>query len=107
MYDIKSASTIHVLYKLLEQSNFNSNTINVTTKMRADICNALKITSVTFTKCIKQLKEANVLSGEKGTYIIDEAIFWKGDYNTRQKLLNSRAQLSIQPDGSFEVKPNE
>lgn len=107
MYNIKSVSTIHVLYKLLEVSEFNTNAVNVTTKVRADICEFLGISNVTFSKCIKQLVEAKILSGEKGTYIIDESVFWKGDYKTRQKLLASKATVIVKPDGSFDLKAED
>lgn len=103
MYDIKSVSTIHVLYKLLELANFNENKVNITTSIRKDICNSLKISNVTFSKCIKQLTDLHVLTGTKGTYIIDEGCFWKGDYRTRQQLMKSNTKITIEPTGEFDV----
>lgn len=46
--------------------------------------------------------EVFIPAGERGCYKIDPLIHWKGDYKTREKLLNSGCTLTITPSLEFE-----
>jgi predicted transcriptional regulator len=71
MYNLKSITTIKVLYKLLEASNFNK----ISTTRRQTICKELGISDTSFSKALRSLIELNIFSGEKGTYAINAEIF--------------------------------
>lgn len=107
MYNLKSLTTIKVLYKLLEVSNFNKGTVDITTTRRQAICNDLNISDTSFSKSLRSLIELNILNGEKGTYAINAEIFWKGDYKTREALLNSGCKITIEPNDEFKIEEQE
>jgi hypothetical protein len=48
------------------------------------------------------LTEAGIISGSRGTYKINPKLHWRGDYKTREKLLNSGCTLTITPSVEFE-----
>lgn len=75
MYNLKSITTIKVLYKLLEASNFNKGTVDISTTRRQTICKELDISDTSFSKALRSLIELNIFSGEKGTYAINAEIF--------------------------------
>lgn len=97
MYDLKSITTIKLLYKILEMSRFNENKVDITTSRRKAICSELAISDTMFSKSLTQLVSLGILSGSQGTFSINEEIFWKGDYRTRERLLNSRCSMTITP----------
>lgn len=104
MYNLKSITTIKVLYKLLEASNFNKGTVDISTTRRQTICKELGISDTSFSKALRSLIELNIFSGEKGTYAINVEIFWKGDYKTREALLNSGCKITIEPNDEFKIE---
>lgn len=107
IYGLNSITTIKVLYKLLERSNFNSNKVDISTKLRKNICEQLDITPPTLSKSIKQLLDLKVLYEDDDAYRIDEKLFWKGDYKTREQLLKANCTITITPDYDFENNPEE
>ena len=89
IYGLKSLVTIKVLYKLLEGANYNKNTVDISSAKRAEIIKDLDISSVSFSNAIKQLVDLKILTGQKGSYKIDEAFFWKGDRSLESKIKNN------------------
>ena len=63
MYNLKSITTIKVLYKLLEASNFNKGTVDISTTRRQTICKELGISDTSFSKALRSLIELNIFSG--------------------------------------------
>lgn len=98
IYGLKSITTIKILYKLLERAEFNTNKVEISSKKRSEIIKELEITDSSFTKCLNQLIDLNILQGSKGSYTIDENFFWKGDRKTRDTLMNARLKMTIEPD---------
>lgn len=37
-------------------------------------------------------------------YAINAEIFWKGDYKTREALLNSGCKITIEPNDEFKIE---
>lgn len=110
IYGLKSLVTIKVLYKLLEGANYNKNTVDISSAKRAEIIKDLDISSVSFSNAIKQLVDLKILTGQKGSYKIDEAFFWKGDRKTREDLSKAKLKITMEPvfcDTGFEIKDEE
>lgn len=61
MYNLKSITTIKVLYKLLEASNFNKGTVDISTTRRQTICKELGISDASFSKALRSLIELNIM----------------------------------------------
>ncbi len=76
---------------------------SITTR-RQTICKELGISDTSFSKALRSLIELNIFSGEKGTYAINAEIFWKGDYKTREALLNSGCKITIEPNDEFKIE---
>ena len=81
VYKLNSMVTYKLIYKLLEKVNYNSNIINISSKMRKQICKELNISNSSYITGIKQLIELELISGDKGQYSINKEMFWKGDFN--------------------------
>ena len=62
------------------------------------------ISDTSFSKALRSLIKLNIFSGEKGTYTINAEIFWKGDYKTREALLNSGCKITIEPNDEFKIE---
>jgi len=67
--------TYKLIYKLLEKVNYNSNIINISSKMRKQICKELNISNSSYITGIKQLIELELISGDKGQYSINKEMF--------------------------------
>lgn len=100
IYGLKSVTTIKILYKLLEKSNYNTNKVDISAKLRKTICEQLDITQVSFSKSLKQLLDLKILKDCEDAYEIDPAFFWKGDHKTRDQLMKSSIKVTIEPDES-------
>lgn len=100
LFNLKSDSAKNVLCWLCSNAEFNTGKIMLTTNMRRKLCDDLIISPNTLTNNLKKLKDLNLISGEKGDFIINPKIFWKGDMQTREKLLKeSKIQIIFNIDG--------
>jgi ssDNA-specific exonuclease RecJ len=79
LYKLKSNATKDLILYLNTISN--NQIITICTKTRNEICNTLNITHSTLSKCFKTLKELNVIKGNKGKYMINPEMFYKGSIN--------------------------
>lgn len=89
IFEIKSITTIKVLYKLLSYAEFNTGSLDITTGKREQIMEELEISNSAITKAINELVKKDVLrpcvlinrdTGEiiktlKGQYIINPTMF--------------------------------
>lgn len=90
-YQLKGDSTKHILVKFCELAEYNTGKINISTTLRETICDALQIAQSSFTRSIKQLKDLKLISGDRGEYLLNPAIHWKGDLKTRKELMKNSA----------------
>lgn len=88
MYQVKSLSTLKILYKLLEQTEFNTGNLDITMGTRTAIETELELCKSQFTRSITELVEKHVLiprtildkkTGEikplKGCYLVNPEMF--------------------------------
>lgn len=107
IYQIKSVNAIKVLHKLIEKSSFNTGEVTLCTQDRVEICRELNMLDSVLSRTLKQLIDIGIISGGKGRYKIDPNIYWKGDYKTREKLINSNCIITITPNEEFNsIPPN-
>lgn len=88
-----------ILTWMCSNAEFNTGKVSLTTGTRLKLCKELEISSNTLTNNLKKLKDSNLIKGEKGDFYINPQIFWKGDLNTRRKLLED-SEIQIK----FEIK---
>jgi len=61
MCQVKSVATLKILYKLLEQAEFNTGNVDIPAGVRTEIETTLDICKSQFTKSITELINKNVL----------------------------------------------
>lgn len=88
-YQLKSNSLKNLLVYLCEHAEFNTGKVALTTAARKQTCEFLGISNNSLTNYLKKLKDANLISGKDGEFMINPQIFWKGDTVTRKKLLDT------------------
>lgn len=89
-YQIKYLKDVMLLFKLCEEAQFNSGEINLSAQSRVDLCSFLNIKPPHLSSAIKRLKELGLIIGEKGSYVINEGVFWRGDREIRDMMLKDR-----------------
>lgn len=87
IYKLKSINDIKLLIKFCEIAEFNTGKVLIPTPERKTLCNDLGIQNSNFSKSIKNLKDKCLLSGERGSYLINPAVFWKGEQKVRSQIL--------------------
>ncbi len=87
IYKLNSANDIKLLIKFCEIAKYNTGVVSISTADRKQMCEDLDIHSSNFSKAIGRLKEKELLTGSKGTYLLNPAIFWKGEQKVRAQVL--------------------
>ena len=98
LYNLTSLTAVKILWKFLERAEYNTETVYVTSQVKKDIIDDLNISTSIYNKAIAILKDSEIISGNKGQYVINPNIHWKGDYKTREKIINSGCKLTITSD---------
>lgn len=94
-YKLKSDNAKNLLVWMCEHAEWNTGEVNLTTADRNKISEIFGICNNTITNNLQALKKLNLISGEKGKFMINPQIFWKGDTKTRGQLLK---------DGEIKIK---
>lgn len=98
LYNLTSLTAVKILWKFLERAEYNTGTVYVTSQVKKNIIDDLNISTSIYNKAIAILKDSEIISGNKGQYVINPNIHWKGDYKTREKIINSGCKLTITSD---------
>ena len=88
LFNLKSDAAKNVLNWMCCHAEYNTGKVQLTTNPRDLACEELGMKSNSLSNHLKKLKDLNLISGEKGDFIINPKIFWKGDTATRNKLLS-------------------
>ena len=90
-------ATTKVLWKLLEFAEYNTGKVYVTSERRKEIMDICGISRASYDRAIKELVDAEIMKKEGCTYSIRSEMFWKGDRESRRKLMSARLQVSFSP----------
>jgi hypothetical protein len=106
---IKRSDDLRIMSKFCMMGEYNSGKVVLSQKTREDILKELKMSKSSLSRSIKRLLDMNLISGEKGTYIINPVIFFKGSNSTRNKILKEKGiTLKINfTQGDDEKEENE
>lgn len=94
VYELKYADDIKILIKFCEIAEFNTGKVLIPAAERKVICEQLKMQTSNMSKSLKRLKDKDLITGEKGSYLINPAIFWKGEQKIRAQILKEEG-LSV------------
>lgn len=90
LFNLTTLLDIKLLSKLCKEAQFNTGVINISTAFRIQLCKELNTTTQNISNSIKRLKDKSLITGERGQYIINPLVFWKGSLDERTKLLNNK-----------------
>lgn len=92
-------NAIKVLTWMCKNAEFNTGKVTLASKTRDKLANETGISPTTITTNLSTLKKAKLISGERGEFIINPQIFWKGELKARREILkdaNLRVTFSIE-----------
>lgn len=97
-----------ILAYLCAKAEYDTGRTFVDPQERIDACKSFNISLQQFSNSISKLKSLHLLTGRNGFYMINPALFWKGNSKTRSSLLTDNKlavefNFEIEDDG---VKPN-
>lgn len=99
-YRLNSENARKILVWMCEHAEFNTGKVSLTAADRVKMAADIGICSNTITNNLKKLKELKLIDGEKGSFVINPQIFWKGDKSVRDSLLKTeefKIKFSIEP----------
>jgi hypothetical protein len=88
-YQLKYADDIKIIIKFNEWAEFDTGTVDLTPKKRLEITDELGIRNDSISKSLRRLLDKGLINGDRGSYVINPIIFWKGDKAKRKELLES------------------
>jgi hypothetical protein len=94
-YNLKYADDIKILIKMNEWAIFDTGEVQLSPKRRLAVTEELGIRNDAISKSLKRLKDLKVIDGDKGDYVINPTMFWKGDRAKRMELLRKEGGLSV------------
>lgn len=100
-YGLKYADDIKMVVKLNEWAQFDTGHVDLTPSKRLDIMNGLGMRNDAISKSLKRLRDKGLISGDRGSYVINPIIFWKGDKAKRKDLL---AQTGVNFQVNFNIE---
>lgn len=99
-FKVTSGVDKNVLAKLCCLAEYDTGRVFVRAADRKAICMEFGISYQQFGNSISSLKSLNMITGERGFYKINPAVFWKGSSKTRYSLLMDK---DIAVEFNFEV----
>ena len=90
-------ATTKVLYKLLEFSEWNTGKVYMTAGRTEEIMQICGLSKSSYYRAIDELLNIGLISKEKGCYIIQENMFWKGDRAMRDQVIRAKMKVSFSP----------
>lgn len=92
-------NAIKVLIWMCKNAEFNTGKVTLASKTREKLAKEAGISPTTITANLSTLKKAKLIDGERGEFIINPQIFWKGELKARKEILkdaNLKVTFSIE-----------
>lgn len=87
---LKSQLDKDVLMYFCMMAEYNTGKVSLSTQERQDLLTKLDVASQALSRSVNNLKEVDLISGDRGLYYINPKVFWKGTNETRDKLLKDK-----------------
>lgn len=87
LFKLTTQSAKDILVWMCCNAEFNTGKIVLAPAERARMMKDLNVTTNTISNSLKKLTSLKIISGDKGVYTLNPQIFWKGDSETRDKML--------------------
>lgn len=89
-FNIKSDNARKILVWMCQHAEFNTGIVRLTSADRLKMAEEIDICANTITNNLKKLKDAKLISGDKGIFQITPVLFWKGSMDKRAELLENK-----------------
>ena len=89
-YGLKPDTAKIVLVWLSQNADWNTGKVLLTTSRREQLCKELQIKPQTLSNALCALKKQKCITGEKGEFIINPHLFWKGSDESKRELLQNK-----------------
>lgn len=107
LYNLKSATDSSILTYFCTIAQYNTGEVFLPAPTRKKLMTDLNISTQTLTNSIAKLKGLRLITGDQGLYIISPAIFWKGSFDEREKLMKNKKLMVNFSFEEEEEKENE
>lgn len=87
IFKVKPEAAKSLLAWVRQHAEYNTGKISISAADRKNICKELNISNNCITNYLRSLKTLNLINGEKGTFMINPEVFWKGELAARKNLL--------------------
>lgn len=104
IYKLSSASAKSVLQWMCCNAEFNTGVVLLPSPRMKDMSNELNLPMQTIYNNLTQLKKLGLITGERGQFMLNPEIFWKGDMQARRDLLAASGSTF---NVTFSIAPNE
>lgn len=88
-FKIKPEAAKSLLAWLCAHAEYNTGKVSISAADRKEIADTLKVSNNAITNYLRTLKKLKLINGEKGTFVINPQVFWKGELAARRNLLDS------------------
>lgn len=88
-FKLKSAIDIKLLIKFCMGADYNTGKISISPAMRTEFEETLSISSSQISQSINNLKRLKLISGDRGFYLINPSVFWKGQSTVRSEMIKA------------------
>jgi hypothetical protein len=89
IYKLRSLSDLKLMIKFCTITQFNTGKIIISPALRKEICEELNISTNMFSISLRSLLDKQLIYGEKGSYIINPQLHWKGTIDSRNQLMKT------------------
>lgn len=90
IFGLKPEAAKSLLAWMCSHAEYNTGRVSLSAADRKQICGELDISNNSITNYLKTLKKLKLINGEKGTFVINPKIFWKGELAARKELLKNK-----------------
>lgn len=91
-----------ILQWLCTNSDYNTGIVRLTSGDRKEICESYKLSNNGISNLLKELKDKNIIAGNHGFFYINPKYFWKGDDESRERILKDKEFIKY-----FNLSENE
>ncbi len=94
--DVMNATT-KVLYKMLEYAEWNTGKVFMTADRVEEIMSSCSMSRASYHRGVKELITKGIITKGKGSYTINENMYWKGDMKMREDIIKARMKVTFTP----------
>lgn len=94
--DVMNATT-KVLYKMLEYAEWNTGKVFMTADRVEEIMSSCGMSRASYHRGVKELITKGIITKGKGSYTINENMYWKGDMKMREDIIKAKMRVTFTP----------